>query len=201
MRVLLLRIGALGAMIVLGWIAIANAQAAATLPPRILRNCRRTPIPCVPQLRHRHPRRLPYVPRLRRRYHPRRRRQRQPRFRWRRRRQSSRPRGGRCPIRFLLRIAAMRRPTSGAPPVTLPSNSIPDASVVGLAAPPAGAATSRYREVATPASAEQPVAGPALVSGGPNRSSGGRDASPPDRTASRAAPRYGAAAESWSRPR
>jgi uncharacterized repeat protein (TIGR01451 family) len=83
-----------------------------------------------------------------------------------------------------------------APATALPVSSIPDASVVGLAASPAGAAaTSRYRQVATPVSAEQPAAGPTLVSGGPSGSSAGRDASLPDRTASRDVPRSGASAD------
>ena len=60
--------------------------------------------------------------------------------------------------------------SNAAPAVAIPANSIPDASVVGLAAAPAAtAATSRYGQMATPVSTEQPAAGPTLVAGGPRR--------------------------------
>ncbi len=86
--------------------------------------------------------------------------------------------------------------SSPAPATAPPANSIPDASVVGLATPPPTApATSRYRQVATPVSAEQP-AGPTLVAGDSNRSTGGRDLSAPDRTANRETPRYGTLTDS-----
>jgi uncharacterized repeat protein (TIGR01451 family) len=93
------------------------------------------------------------------------------------------------------RASAAPSATAGATAgATLPTNSIPDASVVGLASPPPNAAaTSRYRQVAATVSAEQPTTGPTLLPGDSNRSAGGRDISPPDRSTSRDAPRYGAA--------
>jgi uncharacterized repeat protein (TIGR01451 family) len=194
MRVLLLRIGALGAVVVLGWIAIANAQrgssdAAAdgsnavaagssqlsvSSPSGDTNPLRPSPSPTTPPSAQPTPPAMP---------------------------PSTPPAAESVPRRTAANpFAAQNRGNTAAtvtPATALPTSSIPDASVVGLAAPPASAAaTSRYRQVATPVSAEQPAAGPTLLPGGPNRSSGGREASVPDQTASRDAPRYVAVADS-----
>jgi uncharacterized repeat protein (TIGR01451 family) len=97
-------------------------------------------------------------------------------------------------------FAAQNRRSEASRPASvtaLPATSIPDASVVGLASsPPNAGAASRYPQMATPVSAEQPTAGPTLLSGDSSRSAGGRDTSPPDRTANRDLPRYSAAVDS-----
>ena len=163
MRVLLLRIGALGAVVVLGWIAFANAQrgSSATVGDAARRRFERGSAgPPNSQWLRRRTMRIHCAPRPRH-----------------RRLAGDAARDTTAGTADAARDAASSRAGHAAgggrsvcraesgqrgvqaqrPRQALAANSIPDASVVGLASLATdAAATSRYQQVATPVSAEQP---------------------------------------------
>lgn len=174
MRVLLLRISTLTAMVVLGCIAIANAQrdsdednvGQAESQPydgNVLRggaassaNPLRPGAPANPL--------------------------------------AGTPVGGR-PAADPFGLQARRDSGSTVPPPSplRGDNSIPDAAAIGLAPPRDNAVMPlRSTQAAMPASAEQPATGPALTPAVPNRYAGNRNAAGADRSASQTGGRYAA---------
>lgn len=177
MKSLLLRIGALGTVAVLGWIAIANAQRGDESSAVIAEGPARPRV--TPPTGDANPLRTsatrPAQP------YP-----------------ASTPKtdsGGRRPAADPFGLQAQR---NGGPTVKNISpppseDSIPDASSLGLSSPQNAAESSRYPEVAVAAASEQP-AGPALGPSNTNRSANDRLAVRPARATNRGADRYAAPA-------
>lgn len=189
MKALLLRIGALGTVAVLGWIAIANAQRGTGMSTAeestagssaVIAEGPARPV-VTPPTGDANPLRSSATAPAR--PYPASRSQTEPAAR----------RPAADPFGLQVRRNDNATVTNIAPPSG--GDSIPDASVLGLSTPqnPAG---SRYPEVAAAASVEQPSAGPALVPSNPMRVVDDRLAARPERMANRNADRYTAPAAS-----
>lgn len=171
MRVLLLRIGVVGTVAVLGWIAIAHAQRGASDmaggesvgggSSAIDGHSRPVLSPPTGEVNPLRPATLPA-------------RQAPSRTEPAQRRPAADPFG-------------LQNRHSGSSTVPSASDdSLPDASALGIAAPQRTAAEpARYPQLSSPAAAEEPPAGPALVAGESGRAQGDRYSSKPARTASR----------------
>lgn len=187
MRALLLRVGALGTLVVLGWIAIANAQrdrstaddATASETPGVAEQPLRPRVtpstggenPLRPSAR---PTTQPYPSSTPRATEP----------------NASRP----AADPFGLQA---RRNGASSPPAALPAgDTIPDAPSRTLPPPRNVAESPRYQQKAAAASADQPLTGTTQVPDTINRSANERYANRSDRTADRGSQRYAAPATS-----
>jgi uncharacterized repeat protein (TIGR01451 family) len=159
MRVLLLRIGALGVVVVLGWIAIAHAQRGSDdtgLPPADSAGSVNPLRASSPPPAHPYP--------------------------------SAAEPAARRPAADPFAAQARPSGTAAVVPASAPpaGNSIPDASSLGLSSSRNNALRSqRYASAAVPVSAEQPAAGPALTPNGSTRPADDRRAAGADRNANR----------------
>lgn len=186
MKALLLRVGALGTVAVLGWIAIANAQRGNSVSTAedstagsvaVITEGPARPM-VTPPTGDANPLRTSATSSAR--PYP-----------------ASTPKtepAARRPVADPFGLQARRNDSATVTNIAPPSgDSIPDASALGLAQPQ-NEARSQYPEIPVAASVEQSPAGPALVPNNPMRPADNRLAARPERVANRNADRYTAPA-------